>query len=268
MALVATIARDSGLEANVVRALSERHDVAVGSAWHGWLRLIRERPVTAGVVDLRALDRLRSVTDALSELRLSYPSLGLVLLVHPASDPVELFDLGRTGVKNLVFLAVDRLDHELTRAVARATEHGATATVTRALSPFLPRRQLWAVHRAMDGVHRRWNADDFAASVGLSRPFLSEVLKDHGLPSVGHLILWTRLLHAGVWLAEPGRTGESVSRQLEYSSGPAFRRALKHYTGATPTDVVQRGGLAFVLARFLRACGFRGPPGRPVLTVA
>src|ERR671934_141929 len=46
---------------------------------------------------------------------------------------------------------------------------------------------------------------------------------------------------------EPGRTGESVSRQLEYSSGAAFRRALREYTGATPTHVAERGGLEFVL---------------------
>lgn len=268
MALIATMARNSGLEQRVVRALAGRHDVAAGASWHGFRRLVRERPVTAAVVDLLALERLRSLTEALSEVRVAYPSLGLVLLVHPSSDPVALFNLGRTGVQNLVFVAVDRLDPELVRAVARASERGATATLTRVLSPFLPRRELWAVHRAMDGVHHRWTADGFAASVGLSRPFLSEVLKARGLPSVGHLILWTRLLHAGLWLTEPGRTGESVSRQLEYSSGPAFRRALKHYTGTTPTGVVERGGLHFVLRRFLESCGFEPPRRRQTRTVA
>ncbi len=269
MALIATIARDAGLDQRVARSLADRHDVAVGASWHGFKRLLRERPVTAAVVDLEALGRLRAGIDVLSELRNAYPGLGLVLLVRPASDPVALFNLGRTGVKNLVFLTVDQLEHEVSRAVARASEPGATATVTRALSPFLPRRQLWAVHRAMDGVHHRWDADAFSLSVGLTRPFLSEVLKSSGLPSVGHLILWTRLLHAGLWLTEPGRTGESVSRQLEYSSGPAFRRALKHYTGATPTEVVEQGGMGFVLGRFFRCCGYSVPPGRrPRLTVA
>ncbi|MGW8267638.1 MAG: hypothetical protein ACWGSQ_14830, partial [Longimicrobiales bacterium] len=45
--------------------------------------------------------------------------------------------------------------------------------------------------------------------------------------------------------------GESVGRQLEYSSGAAFRRALKHYTGATPTSVREGGGLRLILRRFL-----------------
>jgi AraC-like DNA-binding protein len=75
-------------------------------------------------------------------------------------------------------------------------------------------------------------------------------------------------MHAGLWLSEPGRTGESVSRQLEYSSGAAFRRALKHYTGATPTETVERGGLDFVLSCFLRACGLGPWANRATLTVA
>jgi len=54
---------------------------------------------------------------------------------------------------------------------------------------------------------------------------------------------------------EPGRTGESVSRQLEYSSGAAFRRALRNYVGMTPTEVRAFGGLPPVLSRFLDECG-------------
>jgi AraC-like DNA-binding protein len=128
--------------------------------------------------------------------------------------------------------------------------------VARALSPYLPRRELEAVRIAMEGVHHRWSADTFARVVGLSRPFLSERLKACCLPSAGHLLIWARLLHAGFWLEEPGRTGESVSRQLEYSSGAAFRRVLKLYTGATPGEVIEGGGLHFVMARFQETCGF------------
>jgi AraC-like DNA-binding protein len=46
-----------------------------------------------------------------------------------------------------------------------------------------------------------------------------------------------------------------VSWQLGYSSGTAFRRALKQYTGATPAEVVEEGGLGFVIERFVECCG-------------
>jgi AraC-like DNA-binding protein len=131
---------------------------------------------------------------------------------------------------------------------------------------------------AMDSVHRMWSAEELAEEIGLTRPHISECFRRVGMPSLGHFLLWTRLFHAAHWLEEPGRTGESVGRQLEYSSGAAFRRALKHYTGATPTKVREKGGLRFVFRKFLERTGLldsgrrrdgsfpptarRGAPGR------
>ena len=57
------------------------------------------------------------------------------------------------------------------------------------------------------------------------------------------------------WAAANTRSAESISRQLEYSSGAAFRRALYNYVGATPTAVKHGGGVRLVLRRFLDACG-------------
>jgi AraC-like DNA-binding protein len=121
---------------------------------------------------------------------------------------------------------------------------------------------------AMDSVDRRWSAEQFATAIGFSRPFLSEQLKACGLPSVGQLLIWARLLHAGFWLEEPGRTGESVSRQLEYSSGAAFRRSLRALTGATPMEVARGGGLEYVLRHFMEAHGLTCPKSHVNVTAA
>lgn len=118
-------------------------------------------------------------------------------------------------------------------------------------------RPLSVLRMALDGVHRRPTSDEVAAWAGLSRPHLSVILKEWGLPSVGHLLVWGRLLHAGRWLTDPGRSAESISRQLEYSSGAAFRRALRSYVGGTPTEVAERGGFEFVMDRFMDLCGWR-----------
>jgi AraC-like DNA-binding protein len=107
---------------------------------------------------------------------------------------------------------------------------------------------------SLEGVQRRWTTGRLAEVLALSRPHLSVCLKHAGLPSAGHLLVWSRLLHAGRWLTDPGRTAESVSRQLEYSSGAAFRRALRSYVGASPTEVKAYGGLTFILDRFLVRC--------------
>ncbi len=252
MALVATLAGDRALGKRLADALVPTHDVAAASSWRGLDRLVRERPVTVAVVDLRAAPDPSS-HNPLRPLQARYPNLGLVLLADEWCDPLTLFRLGRAGISNLLLLHTDELSRSLPGAVANAAQRCAGSIVVRALVPYLPPHELLTVRQAMEGVHRRLNADDFAESVGYSRAFLSERLKRHGLPSTGHLLVWCRLLTAAHWLVEPGRTAESVSRQLEYSSGAAFRRALKNYTGATPTEVIDRGGLRFALARFVES---------------
>jgi AraC-like DNA-binding protein len=259
MALLAVLASDRRLELCLTELLEPKHSLALGHSWGGLNRVIRERPVTAAIIDLEAVARYPSVERVLAGLRMRFPHLGLILLLQKDRDPFTLFRLGRAGIRDLVLLPVAELEHGLARCVARAGEGGATSFVVRGLSRFLPRREVRTAFLAMDSVHQRWSAEEVAEEVGLTRPYISECFKRVGLPSLGHFLLWTKLLHAGHWLEEPGRTGESVGRQLEYSSGAAFRRALKSYTGATPTQIREGGGIRLVFRRFLTRNGLQAP---------
>ena len=259
MALFAVLAGDRQLENRLTELLEPTHSVASSHSWGGLNRVVRERPVTGALVDLEAVPSFPSTEGVLAGLRAQFPHLGLVLLLRRQRDPFTLFRLGKVGISSLFFLFLEDLRLELGRSLAGAASVGATSLVLRAMSPCLSRRESRVVSLAMDSVHLRWSAEELAEEAGLSRPHLSECLKRAGLPSVGHLLLWSRLFHAGHWLEEPGRTGESVGRQLEYSSGAAFRRALKLYTGATPTGVRDGGGLRLVLQQFFRRTGLPAP---------
>jgi AraC-like DNA-binding protein len=256
MALLSLLTRDVDVEKAVRRPLEERHVVARTGSWERLLHLVRERPTTLVLLDEASLPRVGAVA-AVGEIRTRFPSVGVVLIARPASDPYKLLQLGRAGVDRLILVRVDDLEREAGSVAGKALFHGTEALVTRAVSPYLPPRVLAAVRLALEGVQRRWNTGELAGAMALSRPHLSVCLKAAGIPSAGHLLVWSRLLHAGRWLADPGRTAESVSRQLEYSSGAAFRRALRSYTGATPSEVVVSGGFGFVLDRFLLRCGVR-----------
>ncbi len=268
MALLAVLTSERQLEQRLTESLGPSHSVALGHSWGGMIRLVRERPVTGAIMDLAAVHPLPSTHASLLSFRSQFPHLGLILVIRHYHDPFTLFRLGRAGIRNLILLTLDGRGPEVRRAVAKAHGQSATARVIRALGPFLPRRELRLAFLAMDSVHRRWSAEDLAGEVGLTRPFLSERMKALGLPSLGHFLLWTRLFHAGLWLEEPGRTGESVGRQLEYSSGAAFRRALKHYTGATPTEVREKGGLALILRQFLSRSSLQALPAGLRVTLA
>lgn len=264
MAFVTLLTRDVDVERAVRRPLEERHVVARTGAWDRLLLTIRERPVTCAILDEAYVPKLRRPSGVVSELRVRFPSIPVLWLARPGADPFDLLGLGRAGVDRLLLIPVDDIEREVGPGVARALGGGAEALVTREVSPYLPPRPLGALRMALEAVHRRPTADELAARLGLSRAHLSLCLKGYGLPSVGHLLVWGRLLHAGRWLTDPGRSAESVSRQLDYSSGAAFRRALRGYVGATPTEVTEGGGFDFVMDHFMARCGLRrwGRDGR------
>lgn len=251
MSLLVLLSRDPGLYRGISEQAPAGQRVLVAGAWSRLQQYLLNRPVTSVLVDLEALSRGRSRSELLRPLREGFPRTPIILLARQTTDPAVLFDLGRAGLRHLVLVRGDGWDLEFRRTLADAGEEAPPALVTRRMAPYLPVRPLAVLRAALESVHQRPAADGFARAVGLSRPFLSECLKSVGLPSVGHLLLWARLLYAGHWLEEPARSGESVARQLEYSTGSAFRRALKHYTGATPTEVATGGGLAFVFQRFV-----------------
>ena len=255
MPLVTLLSRDSVLRDAMRDALADDGSVAPARTWSRLLWLVRERPVTALVLDGSSLPKRLHEAEAIGELRRRFPSASMVFVSRRQPEPLTLFRLGRVGLDGLVLLSVDGLVDGLRMSLRRALSDSTSILVTRAVGFRLPPRERRLFHGAMEAVHRGWNAEELAAHVGLTRPHLSVRLRACGLPSAGHLIIWAKLLHAGRWLGDPGRSAESVSRQLEYSSGAAFRRALKHYVGMTPTEVREKGGLRPVLDCFLDACG-------------
>lgn len=259
MPLVTVLTRDSSVPPALAVPLRPDYHVAPTRSWHRLLWLLRERPVTVAVLDSGAFASGRPPDERITELQRRFPSLALVLAYRAHVDPQSLFRLGRamvpSGSGSLALVELDGLGHGLRGALARASSHCTEAIVTRAIGPRLPIRETAVIRQALHGAQLGWTTQHLAARAELTRAHLSVRLKSCGLPSAGHLLLWAKLLHAARWLTDPARSAESVSRQLDYSSGAAFRRALQNYLGATPTDVKEEGGLRFVLARFLDECG-------------
>jgi len=257
MAQLAVLTGDGALLESMRRGMRGRHLLVGARSWERLERLILERPLTGVLLDHHDMGAGNGSAASLRYIRTSFPSVAVVAVARAWSDPLALFRMGRAGLGDLLLLPIDDLVRDANRTVGRALRHGTGALVTRAVSPYLPAAETCAVRYALEAVERGWTTEKVAARVGLSRPYLSERLKSFGLPPLGHLLLWGRLLHAGAWLPDPGRSAESVSRQLGYSSGAAFRRLLRNHVGVTPTELIRRGGRKWVLDRFLDVCGLR-----------
>jgi AraC-like DNA-binding protein len=251
MGVVSVLSNNPGLRDSIRGSLEARHSVASKASWERLLHLIRERPITSVVLDQGTFRSARGPEGALATLRARFPSVAAVLIAHPDTDPNALLRLGRIGADGLVLVRLDDIVSDVPAAVSRGLSGGAAGLVTRSVAPYVGGRELRVVRLALEGALRGWGADDVARRLNLTRAHLSVLTRAVGLPSVGHLLGWCRLFHAGRWFQDPGRSAESISRQLEYSSGAAFRRALRNYTAATPTQVRSQGGLTFVLERFM-----------------
>lgn len=269
MSLFAVLSVDDTLRARLDDVLPPEHDLARAVTWGGLRRLVRERPVSGVIVDSERLVHSMSprpdvAVRGLKELGKDFPSVGVIVVAQPGTQGELLFHLGCAGLADLRLVQRSELPYQLRPELRKALRWSAASRVTQALASQVPRRHLPLVRRSLETLHRKLSADDFARAVGTHRPQLSQRLTRSGLPSVGRLLLWGRLLQAAVWLVEPGRTAESVSRQLEYSSGAAFRRVLRNRLRATPSEVVAAGGLPFVLDHFLRSCQALDP--RPAIS--
>ena len=253
MALTALWTRDVALERLCREALDPRwHDLLPVRDADAARRMVRERPVAALLVDARSLPPERMPLWVAGTSR-RFPSVALAV-VGSGSDPALLHELGRAGLRHLVLLDAGAEAH-LRRALRRVLADTVVGPVSRRLSPLLPRTHLDRLRAALEWTHRRPGADAFAEALGMSRPHLGRLLAEGGLPPAGHLLLWARLLHAGFWLPDPGRSGESVGRQLEYANGSTFRRALRSFVDATPGEVARDGGVGRVLDAFVASAG-------------
>lgn len=262
MSLIAVLTNDSEVRSAVSKALWVDHALVGAGSWERMLGLSAERPVTGAVLDAQLVPRGVGMEAAVKEFADRFPSIWLVLVARSGTDLRGLFRLGRAGLRSLVLTHLDELHSGVARAMRTGFGLSTEALVTRAISAYVPASETLAVRLAMRGAQLGWKTSDLAERAGITRAHLSVRLKAVGLPSAGHLLVWAKLLHAGRWLGDPGRTGESVPRQLEYSSGAAFRRALRNYTGETPMGIREAGGLRPVLHAFLDTCGLarREPP--------
>jgi AraC-like DNA-binding protein len=253
MALTAVLTEDPTIREQVREALDPIwQDVMACPGWPAVSRAVRERPVGVLLVDARCWSPGHEVR-SLQGFWARFPSIP-VGVVATGRDPLTLFELGRVGLRHLLVLE-ECGPRAMARAVRELGQETLPAVVSRALAPLIGRDATKILRGGLELTHRCPGADAFAEVFGYCRPHLSRILGEAGLPSVGHLLGWARLLHAAHWLPDPGRSGESVGRQLEYANGSTFRRALRNYLSATPGQIVEGGGLRVALEALCRRAG-------------
>ena len=228
------------------------HQVLWAESWRELLRAVRRQPVGLVVMDLHAETRKDG---ALRVFRFTQRYPLTPVIAWGDVDGRELFRLGKAGAADVI-ISRHADDPVLVREIVElALGRGLWPLIESQLRGKIDADGLDLLRYATDHIADQIQVPELATAFDVSISTLERRCERWRLPTPGRLLLWLRVLHGLRWLMEPGRSVESVGHQLGYSSGAAFRRAIKATVGGKgnplrDADVVDRA-----LLQFAAECG-------------
>jgi AraC-like DNA-binding protein len=234
-------------------AIRDRHQLVLCDDWQSVLDTCESQPVRLAIVDLFAGGRANF--ERVRQLKQRLPRLTMIAYVNVTSDRAhDLFDAGRQGMDGLIIADQDDSPRALLALVEQAESRSLAAVVRQSVEhaePTLRDAVLLCVTRA----HERLSPDGLARLLALPRRTVSQRLADAGYPPPQRLITWGRLVVAAHLLEDKHRSADRIATSLDFPSGSAFRNACQRYLGATPGQIRERGGAAYVMDAMRKELG-------------
>ena len=248
--IVAVLVRELAARARIQEALRGYAVVRMCDQQDELLALVTEGLVGVAVVDLR--DRTGAPTlGMVRTIREGFPSVPVVAYcaLNPDSSR-EILALARAGVNDLILRGVDDVGVALRSVIATAQEHCGAKHVLEAVAPLVPQSVVPFLRYSLEHARQAVSVADAAAALGVHRKTLVDRLATAGLPTPSAMIAWCRLTLASQMLEDPARSVEQIALLLDFSSAASLRNMLKRYTGLSPREVRENGGLRCVLHAF------------------
>jgi len=175
-----------------------------------------------------------------------HPYLAFLTASDSSGRDMDMYGLGKTGVDGVIRWDANPSQRDivvtLDLAVCAALARGVLAEFQDVL-PFRAHRALgWSIEHALESPQ----VSDLASALTLSPSRLARELKKAGTVPPRRLLVWGRLIVASHLLGHPDETVESVAFRLGYSTGGSLGKAVKENLGCSPTELLRRGGLAWV----------------------
>jgi AraC-like DNA-binding protein len=202
--------------------------------------------------------------DHLRRLRHEHPTVALVVAADFSGREMELYSLGRIGIDGIIRLEETLPSREILTVVNRAITASLANRVILGTATDLPPLAQGAIRWAIEHADSKPRVSELAAALSVSHRTLVREVRSWRLESPRTLLIWGRLIRGAHLLERPGETVESAAFHLGYSTGGAFGKALKRHTGCSPSELLERGGLAWALEVFQRqAIGATGQEIEP-----
>ena len=187
----------------------------------------------------------------LLQLRALYPHVPAVaLFLPPISSHRSTLHLGSAGITEIVVADPAVIADDLLVSLTRCHADGVAVQVWRYCALDIPEALVPVLKTAIRLAHEPLTAVRLAAAAGMHERSLRKYCEHEGLPSPQWVIGWARLLLAGYYLDEPGRTIASVAELLGFPSTCALRNQLRRYSTVAPS-ILRARGAPRTLARLL-----------------
>lgn len=257
--IVAVLVRELAARARIQDALRGYAAVRTCDQQDELIALVTEGLVGVVVVDVR--DRAGNPTLAMVRtIRDGFPSVPVVAYCALTPDSSrDILELARAGVNDLILRGVDDVGVALRSVMTTAQEHCGARHVLETIGPLVPQSVVPFLRYSLEHARQAVTVADAAAALGVHRKTLVDRLAAAGLPTPSNMIAWCRLTLAAQMLEDPARSVEQIALLLDFSSATSLRNMLKRYTGLSPREVRENGGLRCVLHVFRQALV---PPSR------
>lgn len=250
MALIAALLPNSA-DRDALGAATSGHRMTWASDWRDLTRIVKREPAVAAIADLHAESGKDGVLRIYRFAR-RYPHTPI--LVWGDLGGRDLFRLGKAGATEVVLPGDAPNRTLLTEFVGDATRDHIAARIDGLMAARVGADGRAVLTTAASGVPDAIQVPELADAHGLSVSTLERRCQDWGLTTPGRILLWLRIIYGLDWLLEPGRSVESVAGQLGYSSGAAFRRAIKVTVGGKPTPLRNPAGVTAAIEGFVEDC--------------
>jgi DNA-binding NarL/FixJ family response regulator len=231
-------------------AIRDRHELCECADWPSLARACEREPVRVAVVDLYANGAPNF--EVVRTLKQRLPRLTLVAYVTMTPERGhDLFDAGRAGVDGLVLAGVDDAPRPLLAIVEQAEARGLAGLIRRSLEG-VDSVVVDAVLLSVTRAHERLRPGALAKLLAMPRRAATLRLSAEGYPPPQRLLTWGRLIVAAHMLEDHHRSADRIASMLDFPSGSAFRNTCQRYLRATPGQIRDRGGAAYVIRTLMR----------------
>jgi AraC-like DNA-binding protein len=227
------------LRAHIRHVLIQEKDLLIAHSWDDLNTTIREKPVSAVVLD-PAADGVMNI-NAVQSLLQKYPSLPVVayVVLNQASF-TAVTQLSRQGLETVVLHRFEDAPERFRATLEKVRTNPLAAQALNALRPQLARLPV-KLARAVDDMfelpHRYLRANDLALSAEMSSVRLYRNLELAGLGSPKRLLVAAKLLRGYGYLKDPGYSIGDVAKKLGYRNPRIFAEHSIEVFGLRPSRV-------------------------------